>query len=78
MLVGVLRLRLFFALGRKEQSSLRMTIPTCDYGLLRTENCPLLLHPHLPKQKRIHIRELFNLLGHRLARAVPRFRLDPQ
>jgi len=39
---------------------------------------PLGFYPQLPKQKRIHIRELFDLLGHRLPRTMPRLALDPQ
>ncbi len=36
------------------------------------------LHPQLPEQERINIRELLNLLRHRLPRAVPRLGLNPQ
>ena len=36
----------------------------------------LRFHPQLPKQKRIHIGEFFNLLGHRLARAMPCLAFD--
>jgi hypothetical protein len=37
----------------------------------------LLLHPQLPKQKRIHICELFDLLGYWLACAVAWFGFYP-
>ena len=39
---------------------------------------PSRLHPQLPKQKRINIRPIFNLLGNRLALAVAGFAIYAQ
>src|SRR6185369_484462 len=42
-------------------------------------HCPALrLHPQLPKQKRINVRPVFNLLGNRLALAVSGLAVDAQ
>src|SRR5580658_1916 len=46
--------------------------------LLRYSCTPSVLHPQLPKQKGIYVRELFNLLRDRLSCAMPGLRLDSQ
>ena len=53
-------------------------VPSMSRQRLTTGDQPLLLHSQLPKQKRIHVRKLLDLFAHWLARAVPRFGLDPQ